>query len=58
MAFVSKQLVTLAKDCHVIDNLEEFVLPIENPILKISDILHKYDMSKVLDRVNKKWYEF
>ena len=58
MAFVSKQLVTLAKDCHVIDNLEEFVLPIENPILKISDILHKYDMSKVLDRVNKNGMSF
>ena len=38
MAFISKQLVTLSKDCHVIDNLDEFVLPFENPILKISDI--------------------
>ena len=58
MAFLSKQLVTLSKDCHVIDNLDEFLLPNENPILKISDILHKYDMSKVLDRVNKNGMSF
>ena len=41
MAFLSKQLVTLSKDCHVIDDLDNFLLPSENPILKISDILHK-----------------
>ena len=58
MAFISKQLVTLSRDCHVIDNLDEFSLPIENPILKISDILHKYDMSKILDRVNKNGMSF
>ena len=53
MAFISKKLVTLSKDCHVIDNLEEFVLPLENPILRISDILVKYDMHKILEKVNK-----
>lgn len=53
MAFISKKLVTLSKDCHVIDNLEEFVLPTENPILKISDILIKYDMTKILEKVSK-----
>lgn len=53
MAFISKKLVTLSKDCHVIDNLEEFVLPLENPILKISDILNKYDMHKILEKVSK-----
>ena len=58
MAFISKQLVTLSRDCHVIDNLDEFILPSENPILKISDILQKYDMSKVLDRVNKNGMSF
>ena len=35
MAFISKQLVTLSRDCHIIDNLDEFVLPKENPILKL-----------------------
>ena len=58
MAFLSKQLVTLSKDCHVIDDLDNFLLPAENPILKISDILVKYDMSKILDRVNKNGMSF
>ncbi|MFA9239329.1 MAG: DNA polymerase I [Candidatus Paceibacteria bacterium] len=58
MAFLSKQLVTLSKDCHVIDDLDNFLLPAENPILKISDILIKYDMSKILDRVNKNGMSF
>jgi DNA polymerase I len=58
MAFLSKQLVTLSKDCHVIDDLDNFLLPAENPILKISDILIKYDMSKILDRVNKNGISF
>lgn len=52
-AFLSKKLVTLKDDCHYIDNIEEFLLPIENPILKIATSLEKYDMNKVLDRVNK-----
>ncbi|MFY9081190.1 5'-3' exonuclease H3TH domain-containing protein, partial [Aliarcobacter butzleri] len=52
-AILSKKLVTLMNDCHYIDNLEEFILPIENPILKISDILLQYDMARVLDRINK-----
>ena len=58
MAFISKQLVTLSKDCHVIDDLDNFLLPSENPILKISDILHKYDMAKILDRINKNGMSF
>ena len=53
MAFVSKQLVTLSQDCHCIDNLEEFNLPEENPILKIAHILDEYDMNRIIDRVNK-----
>ncbi|WP_418185790.1 DNA polymerase I [Aliarcobacter vitoriensis] len=52
-AFLSKKLVTLKNDCHVISNLDEFTLPLENPILKISDELIKYDMTKILERVNK-----
>ena len=58
MAFLSKQLVTLSKDCHIIDDLDNFLLPAENPILKISDILIKYDMAKILDRVNKNGMSF
>ena len=53
MAFISKKLVTLSKDCHMIDNLEEFILPFENPILKISETLIKYDMHKILEKVSK-----
>ena len=58
MAFLSKQLVTLSRDCHIIDDLDNFLLPNENPILKISDTLIKYDMSKILDRVNKNGMSF
>lgn len=58
MAFISKQLVTLSRDCHVIDDLNNFLLPVENPILKISDILHQYDMAKILDRINKNGMSF
>lgn len=58
MAFLSKQLVTLSRDCHVIDDLDTFILPSENPILKIADTLIKYDMSKILDRVNKNGMSF
>ncbi len=53
MAFISKQLVTLSHDCHCIDNLDEFVLPSDNPILKIADTLIEYDMTRILDRINK-----
>ena len=58
MAFLSKQLVTLSRDCHIIDDLDTFILPSENPILKIADTLIKYDMSKILDRVNKNGMSF
>ena len=57
-AFLSKKLVTLKDDCHYIDNLEEFALPFENPILKIAPNLEKYDMQRVLDRVNKNGLSF
>lgn len=52
LAYISKQLVTLKSDCHCIDNLDEFVLPKENPILKIADILQSYGMTRILDRIN------
>ncbi len=53
LAYISKQLVTLSTDCHCIDNLDEFQLPDENPILKISDTLMEYDLHRIIDRVNK-----
>ncbi len=53
MAFISKQLVTLSLDCHCIDDIETYVLPKENPILKIEDILVDYDMNRIVDRVHK-----
>ena len=53
LAYVSKQLVTLSKDCHCIDDIEEFHLPYENPILKISNTLIEYGLNRVVDRVNK-----
>ncbi|WP_072680202.1 DNA polymerase I [Arcobacter sp. LA11] len=53
LAYISKQLVTLSQDCHCIDELDKYVLPKENPILKISDILLEYDLNRIVDRVNK-----
>ena len=53
MAFISKELVTLKTDCHCIDVLDEFVLPSENPILKIEDILLEYDLKRIVDRVHQ-----
>jgi len=53
LAYISKQLVTLSHDCHCIDELEQYNLPKENPILKISDILMEYDLNRIVDRVNK-----
>ncbi len=53
MAFISKELVTLKTDCHCIDILEEFLLPSENPILKIEDILLEYDLNRIIDRVHQ-----
>ena len=40
-------------DCHYIDNLEEFALPFENPILKNCFKFRKYDMKEFLIGVNK-----
>lgn len=51
MGFLSKQLVTLRKDAHIIDNLEDFKLPNTNPILNISYILESYDMHNIIKKV-------
>ena len=53
MAYISKQLVTLNIECHCMADLDTYVLPKENPILKIADILLEYDMNRIIDRVNK-----
>ena len=52
-AFLSKQLVTLKDDCHFISNIDEFSLPLENPILKIASDLESYDMHRIIERVNR-----
>ena len=53
MAYISKELVTLSTDCHCIDQIDDFNLPIENPILKIEDILLQYDLHRIVDRVHQ-----
>ncbi|QDF28921.1 DNA polymerase I [Halarcobacter anaerophilus] len=53
MAYISKQLVTLKTDCHFIDEIENYELPNENPILKIADTLLEFDLKRIVDRVNK-----
>lgn len=53
MAYISKQLVTLEKDCHCIDTIEHYTLPQENPILKIEQLLRDYDLNRIIDRVHK-----
>lgn len=58
MAYISKELVTLHNDAHAIENLEELKLPSDNPILKISDTLLKYDMKSIVERVHKQGLGF
>ncbi len=53
MAFISKKLVTLKNDSYEIDSLEDFLLPVENPILKIENILVDYDLNRVIQRVKE-----
>ena len=57
MAYISKQLVCLDKKCILLDEfetkLEEWGLPLENPILKVADILRKFDMNNIINKVHK-----
>lgn len=53
MAYISKQLVTLHTDAHTLTEVETYVLPKENPIIKIADILYEYDLNKVVEKVHK-----
>ena len=56
LAYISKQLVTLDTEFHVIDQLgtiETLELPKENPILKIADTLNEFGMNRIIDKVHK-----
>ncbi|HIP56018.1 MAG TPA: DNA polymerase I [Arcobacter sp.] len=56
LAYISKELVTLDRDCLSLDDLdfiENLVLPSENPILKIANILRDYDLHNIISRVHK-----
>jgi len=53
LAYISKQLVTLYKECHAIEDIEKYVLPQENPILKIADTLIEYDLNRIITKVEK-----
>jgi DNA polymerase-1 len=57
MAYISKQLVSLDKECISINEFEahidEWVLPLENPILKIADELRDFDMNNIINKVHK-----
>jgi DNA polymerase-1 len=58
MAYISKQLVTLKKDSHVIDSLQECELPKENPILKIQNSLLQYDLNRIIQKVKDQGLSF
>jgi DNA polymerase-1 len=53
LCFISKQLVTLHKDAFDMIPLDDMILPLENPILKISNLLLDYDMHRIIDKVHK-----
>ncbi len=53
LAYISKKLVTLYTECHSIDDIDKYVLPSENPILKIADILMEYDLNRIITKVEK-----
>ncbi|RXJ88312.1 DNA polymerase I [Arcobacter sp. CECT 8983] len=53
LAYVSKKLVTLYTECHAIEDIEKYVLPQENPVLKIADTLMEYDLNRIISKVEK-----
>ncbi|MCK5295158.1 MAG: DNA polymerase I [Arcobacteraceae bacterium] len=56
LAYISKQLVTLDKECLTLDELsflDNLILPLENPILKIANILRDFDLHSIVNRVQK-----
>ncbi|QOG13174.1 DNA polymerase I [Arcobacter sp. FWKO B] len=58
MAYISKKLVTLAKDAYDFVDIHEYSLPSENPILKISDELEEYDLNAIIKRVHNNGLNF
>ena len=52
-AFISKKLATLDKNCLDEIDFEKFKLPLTNPILKVADILKKYEINSVIKKVQK-----
>jgi DNA polymerase-1 len=52
MAFVSKELVTLATDAYDLEINDSIKLPEQNPILKIEDTLREFDMDRIIQRVH------
>jgi DNA polymerase-1 len=57
MAYISKQLVCLDKECISLNEFEahvdEWCLPLENPILKVADELRELDMNNIINKVHK-----
>jgi DNA polymerase-1 len=51
-AFISKELVTLKDDIAIDYDICDFVL-VENPLQKIETQLHKYELNRVLNRLNQ-----
>lgn len=52
LAFLSKKLVSLRQDIKISNSFDEFILPSENPISKISEELKKYGLNFVLQRIS------
>jgi DNA polymerase-1 len=52
MAFISKELVTLATDAYDLEINDSIKLPEQNPILKIEDTLREFDMDRIIQRVH------
>ncbi len=56
LAYTSKQLVTLNTTCmnlDELDSIENLILPNENPILKIANLLRDFDLHNIINRVHK-----
>jgi len=52
LAFISRDLVTLHNDAYDLEINDDIKLPVENPILKIEDILLEFNMDRIVQRVH------
>lgn len=50
-AFMSKELTSLYYDLDIFKDLDEFIFPAGNPLIKIKDELKKYDFSRILSKL-------